>query len=311
MGPTVPLSPVALVHKIFLIPLFIFFQQAMAFEIISHKGVHNEECISSEYSCLSDCLTWKNTPFLENTVDGIRRAFELGAQRVEIDLQLSADGEIMVFHDAKLLCRTGENKFVKDLRVKDLKKLDIARNLKFLNIEDNPLKGTGIGQIPTLREVLKNFPGRGFLLNPKTDNPIFLKRLNEILTDFTVKKKTHSIESFSMWGPYGAWKSLTLTFPQFGERFSNGGIGRNCEFDYERYGWSGYFPTACRGFVLALSATKLKQWSLWGGPIGIIKTFHQHGVKIYLLHVENKEDFRRFTTMQFDGIITSRMEIVP
>ena len=38
----------------------------------------------------------------ENTLVAFRHALELGAQEVELDVRLSSDGEIVVFHDDRL-----------------------------------------------------------------------------------------------------------------------------------------------------------------------------------------------------------------
>lgn len=281
-----------------------------SFEIIAHKGVHHEECLEDNIECRSMCLSWKQHSFIENTIPSINRAFELGAERVEIDLQMSAEGEVIVYHDIVLKCRTGINRFVRDLTVKELKQLDITKNLKFTNIEGNPMRGKGYGMLPTFKEVLNAFPGKGFLLNPKILNPVFLKRLNEILVEYTEIKKTHDIKKFSMWGAYEAWVSLKNQFPEFGDRFSHTSIGKTCEAAYESYGWSGYFPWQCKGFVLALTTMKMGNWNLWGGPLGIVQRFHENGEKIYLLHVENNDELRKYYTLQYDGVISSRLDIL-
>ena len=38
----------------------------------------------------------------ENTLPAFERAIEVGADYVELDVQLSADGEVVVFHDLEL-----------------------------------------------------------------------------------------------------------------------------------------------------------------------------------------------------------------
>ncbi len=41
-------------------------------------------------------------PFAENTLPSVRNAYEEGAEYVEIDVQLSSDGEVVLFHDYEL-----------------------------------------------------------------------------------------------------------------------------------------------------------------------------------------------------------------
>jgi glycerophosphoryl diester phosphodiesterase len=83
----------------------------------------------------------------ENTLRSIRRALELGANGIEIDLRLSCDGELVVFHDPKLGRTTGAAGAVVQKTFAQLRELD-----------------AGAGeQIPTLREVLDLIGGRAWL----------------------------------------------------------------------------------------------------------------------------------------------------
>jgi len=44
--------------------------------------------------------------FIENTIPSIQAAVEAGADIIELDIKLTTDGEIVVFHDETLDCRT-------------------------------------------------------------------------------------------------------------------------------------------------------------------------------------------------------------
>jgi len=47
-----------------------------------------------------------NTAILENTLDSMAAAFELGADVVELDIHPTTDGQFAVFHDWTIDCRT-------------------------------------------------------------------------------------------------------------------------------------------------------------------------------------------------------------
>jgi glycerophosphoryl diester phosphodiesterase len=81
----------------------------------------------------------------ENTIESFLKAFELGADGIELDVHLSADGEAVVIHD-ETVDRTIKNAagFVKDFTVAEFKKLGVPTLVevfhmlpedKFLNIE--------------------------------------------------------------------------------------------------------------------------------------------------------------------------------
>ena len=59
----------------------------------------------------------------ENTLRSIRRALELGAHGIEIDVRL-VDGELIVFHDARLERTTNGRGVVARKKLADLRALD-------------------------------------------------------------------------------------------------------------------------------------------------------------------------------------------
>jgi len=89
----------------------------------------------------------------ENTLAAFREAHEAGAEWIEFDVQLSADGEIIVLHDDTLERTTdsGQARRPAELTLAELKKLDAGSWF-----------GPGFAgeRIPTLAEVLEEFKGK-------------------------------------------------------------------------------------------------------------------------------------------------------
>ena len=82
----------------------------------------------------------------ENTMKAFIEAERVGADGLELDVQLTKDGEIVVIHDEKVDRTTNGKGFIKDFTFKDLRKLDASYNKKtFLHKEP----------IPALNEVLE------------------------------------------------------------------------------------------------------------------------------------------------------------
>jgi len=82
----------------------------------------------------------------ENTLVAFRLALEQGADGVELDVRLSADGEVVVLHDRFVDQMTNGSGKVDQLRLEELKRLDAGE--KF----DKKFQGE---KIPTLREVFE------------------------------------------------------------------------------------------------------------------------------------------------------------
>jgi glycerophosphoryl diester phosphodiesterase len=76
------------------------------FQIIAHRG-------ASAYAP-------------ENTLPAFARAYELGAFEVELDVQVSRDHVVVVFHDAELEAKTGRSGRVRDYTAAELCQMEIG-----------------------------------------------------------------------------------------------------------------------------------------------------------------------------------------
>lgn len=99
----------------------------------------------------------------ENTMLAFKEAEKAGADGLELDVQMTRDGELVVIHDEKVDRTTDGTGLVKGYKLEDLRKLD-AR-FKFQSL---PKKE----QIPTLAEVLEWLSGTGMVCNIELKNSI-------------------------------------------------------------------------------------------------------------------------------------------
>ena len=60
----------------------------------------------------------------ENTMLAFRKAAEIGAEGIEIDVHLTKDGELVVMHDENTIRTTGVDALIKDLTLDEFKALD-------------------------------------------------------------------------------------------------------------------------------------------------------------------------------------------
>ena len=87
----------------------------------------------------------------ENTMAAIRQAIEDGADWVEIDVQETADGEVVVFHDSDFMKVAGNDLKIWDATMEDLRDIDIGT---WFDSE------FGDQRVPTLGEVLDECHGK-------------------------------------------------------------------------------------------------------------------------------------------------------
>ncbi len=72
----------------------------------------------------------------ENTLRSIKRAIEMNADFVEVDVRMSKDYELVVMHDADITRTTDDRGLVKDLTLQELKKLDAGNGEKIPTLDE-------------------------------------------------------------------------------------------------------------------------------------------------------------------------------
>jgi hypothetical protein len=103
----------------------------------------------------------------ENTIEGFDRGIRAGADGLELDVRMSADGHPVVIHDATLDRTTNATGPVSHRTVAELARLDAASS--YSEHGALPLRGAGVG-IPTLADVLARHVDRPVIVEMKDDN---------------------------------------------------------------------------------------------------------------------------------------------
>jgi glycerophosphoryl diester phosphodiesterase len=93
-----------------------------------------------------------------NTMLGFQKSVEMGVDMLDLDINMTKDGALVVIHDTSVDRTTGSKGFVKDLTLEEIKKLDAGWYWPQRSQESDPhpFRGQGI-TIPTLEEVFQAF----------------------------------------------------------------------------------------------------------------------------------------------------------
>ncbi len=100
----------------------------------------------------------------ENTMLAFQKAMEAGADGIELDVQFSKDGRLVIIHDETLDRTTTGKGWVRDHTLEELKSLDAS--FKFTG-------QYGINQIPTLCEVLDYMKDKDAVTNIELKTGVF------------------------------------------------------------------------------------------------------------------------------------------
>ena len=123
-----------------------------------------------------------NKKIVENTIPAFKKALKEDLN-IELDIRLTKDKKLIVFHDDNLKRLTGIDKLVKDTTYEELKKVKLL---------DTDLT------IPTLEEVLNLVSGKCILLIEIKElfSTTSLAKLNKLLLDYNGKVLLQSFNPF-------------------------------------------------------------------------------------------------------------------
>ena len=221
---------------------------AQTFEI---EGVQNDTCTASR-------IHPPEHPYLENTIASMDAAFKAGADIVELDIHPTTDGHFAVFHDWTLDCRTDGKGVTRQHALADLKALDVGYGYTADGGKTFPFRGKGVGLMPTLDEVMAAFPGKGFLIHIKSNDPSDGEKLAERLKRLAPEQR----DSLAVYGGHRPVSIARESLPDM--MVMSPRLELACGLIYLAVGWSGYVPASCARLILMVPRNYA--WLLWGWP---------------------------------------------
>jgi len=133
----------------------------------------------------------------ENTMSTFRKCVKLGAEMIELDVQLTKDGEVVVSHDQCLLRTTGINENIKDTNFKDLPLIKQTISIDFdpSTQYSNPNATGDDRRIPKLKDVFEEFPNTQINIDVKTHDHELVNKVNELIL-------SHQAARRCVWGNF-------------------------------------------------------------------------------------------------------------
>jgi len=124
----------------------------------------------------------------ENTLYTFKRAVELGTDVLEMDLQTTSDGALVILHDREVDRTTNGKGAVDSFTLSDLQKLDAGFRWPSDNSRSYPLRNKGV-TIPTLTEVFTAFPDTRINIEIKSSQVNTIQDLCRTIRDNGMSEK--------------------------------------------------------------------------------------------------------------------------
>lgn len=114
----------------------------------------------------------------ENTIESFAQAVALGADAIEFDVRLSADGIPVVHHDPTAVRTTDGKGEIARMGFDEIRRLDAGANFTKDGGKTYPYRGAG-HRVPAFEEVLEAFPSTSLLIEIKA--PLAATGVREII----------------------------------------------------------------------------------------------------------------------------------
>lgn len=206
----------------------------------------------------------------ENTLLGIRTALAMGVDAVEVDVQLTKDGELAVIHDGTVDRTTNGKGPVRDFTLAEIKGLDAGKG----------------EPIPSLAEVVEEVRGKAHLII-ELKHPEAAAALLEFFQARNIFSEAHVI---SFWHP--VVKALKEKEP----RLRTGVLLVGCPAD----------PV---GLARTALAEALVLHYAYVTP-DLAKAARAAGLLVYIWNIDDVETLKPYLAMNLDGIGSNRPDVL-
>lgn len=245
--------------------------------LISHRGVHqtfSKEDVGND-TCTADRIHPPTHDLIENTLPSMEAAFAAGADVVELDVHLTPDKVFAVIHDWTVDCRTEGTGVTEELGIDYLQSLDVGYGYTADGGKTYPLRGKGVGLLPTLDDVLTRFPDKQFLVNFKSRRAEEGEALASLIA-------AHPDWRNAIWASYGGAEPTEKSIDLIARlRGYTGRSMMKCLIDYELTGWTGIVPQSCRDTIVVVPSNLA--WAVWGWPHKFTRRMEDAGSTVIML----------------------------
>ena len=266
---------------------------------------------------------WLGRPFLNyahqggaregpsSTLFAMRRALEVGADAIELDVHATADRQLVVCHDATVDRTTNGSGRIADLTLAEVQALDNAYWWVPDRVVDHdaepgayPLRGRAADdpelRIPLLRDVLEAFPGAVLNLDIKETAPVvepYERLLADLLREFG-RVDDVIVASFS--------DDATAAFADAAPEISTA-AGTNATAAFYFAVTGGEAPPPTPHHALQVPA-------MFAGVTVVDERFvgaaHDHGLAVHVWTVDERDEMEALLAAGVDGIMTDRPSVL-
>jgi glycerophosphoryl diester phosphodiesterase len=234
----------------------------------------------------------------ENTLTAFRRGVEFGADALELDIQMTRDGELVVIHDPTVDRVTNAVGQVSSYAYDELRRLDAGYRFTPDGGQTFPFRDQGI-TIPRLRDVFATFPTLRVNIDLKESLPARERALWQLIQEHSAEDRV--LAGSFLHAPLVRFRRLT------GGRVATSGSRREIATFVTAF--------ACRSLRLlrpaydALQVPETHRGLRVVSP-ATIAAAHRLGLDLHVWTVDDPATMRRLLDWGVDGLMSDRPDLL-
>ncbi len=235
----------------------------------------------------------------ENTLVAFERGMSFGADALELDIQTTKDGEIVVIHDQTVDRTTNGTGLVSSYTLEELRRFDAGYRFTPDGGQTYPFRGQGI-TIPTLREVFERCPTARVNIDLKESSPERERRLWELIQEYQAEERV-----------LVASGEIHLAIVRF-RQFSAGRVATSAsEAEIRRFFYA-FKARASRWLRPAYDALQIPEThgKILVASRGLVEAAHRLGLDVHVWTVDERPAMERLLAIGVDGLMTDRPDVL-
>ena len=238
----------------------------------------------------------------ENTLQAFLNSDQLGIDILEMDIRLSKDRHIILFHDRTLSRTTNCDGLVSEYTLKQLRECTMRQGSSGKG-SNTTLQDSGI---PTLNEVFDHFPDKRMIIEIKGSEP-------QLITDFCTMLHRYNKDQQVL---VGAFRQSTLDqFRQVCPKVATAATAREGFRFYlvSKLRLTGLLAPEFTSLIMPWRFTSKEKNKFFFMDIftpSFIKQAHNKNLAVYVFTVNDPEDMKILIDLGVDGIMTASPEVL-
>lgn len=223
----------------------------------------------------------------------LEEAAELGVDVLEMNVHMTADGEIVLIHDDTVDSTTNGSGKVAEMNLAEIQELEVGVNWTQDGGVTYPYRGAGL-RIPTLDEVFQSLTDYPMNIEIKSDSTASGERLCGVIKEYDrdlnvliASSRDEALEAFRTACPEVATSAHRGEVTEF-VLLSYGMLANPSEPGFSAF----QVPVRSSGILIMRP--------------GFIQAAHRRDLQVHVWTIDDPAEMQRYIDMGVDGIITNR-----